>query len=118
GVARCVRRHRGRGGRESNGGGKAAMRKLLRGAFVIGRRDFSATVLSKTFLFFLLGPIFPLLFGATFGGIVGGQAAQRDSAIVAVIASQAEFDRLEATRERLNEALGGDRLSALVRLAP
>jgi ABC-2 type transport system permease protein len=94
------------------------VRKLLRGAFVIGRRDFSATVLSKTFLFFLLGPIFPLLFGATFGGIVGNQAAQRDSAIVAVIAPQAEFDRLETTREHLNQALGGDRLFALVRLAP
>ena len=30
------------------------MKRLLRGAFVVARRDFSATVLSKTFLFFLL----------------------------------------------------------------
>ncbi|HEX6742365.1 MAG TPA: ABC transporter permease, partial [Sphingomicrobium sp.] len=94
------------------------MRELLRGAFVIGRRDFSATVLSKTFLFFLLGPLFPLLFGVTFGGIVGGAAAQRETPTVAVIASQAEFDRLEAARERLAGALGQDQLLALVRLVP
>ena len=35
-------------------------------AFVIARRDFTATVLSKTFFFFLLGPLFPLLLGGVF----------------------------------------------------
>ena len=45
------------------------MMRMLRGAFVIARRDFSATVLSKAFIFFLLGPIFPLLLGGVFGGI-------------------------------------------------
>ena len=34
---------------------------LLRGAFVIARRDFGATVLSKAFIFFLLGPILSLI---------------------------------------------------------
>ncbi len=47
---------------------KRPMMQLLRWAFVIARRDFSATVLSKTFLFFLLGPLFPLLFGAFSAG--------------------------------------------------
>jgi len=94
------------------------MRKLLRGAFVIGRRDFSATVLSKTFLFFLLGPIFPLLFGAAFGGIIGGQAAHRDAATVAVISSQAEFDRIEEAQKHVSEALGGDPLFMMIRFAP
>ena len=43
------------------------MMRLLRSAFVIARRDFAATVLSKTFIFFLLGPLFPLLLGGVFG---------------------------------------------------
>ena len=43
--------------------------ETVRAAFVIARRDFSATVLSKTFLFFLLGPLFPLAIGLGFVGI-------------------------------------------------
>ena len=42
------------------------MMHRLRSAFVIARRDFSATVLSKAFIFFLLAPLFPLLFGGVF----------------------------------------------------
>ena len=34
--------------------------ETIRAAFVIARRDFTATVLSKTFLLFLLGPLFPI----------------------------------------------------------
>ena len=45
------------------------MMRFLRSALVIARRDFAATVLSKTFLLFLLGPLFPLIFGGVFGGI-------------------------------------------------
>lgn len=37
--------------------------ETIRAAFVIARRDFTATVLSKTFLLFLLGPLFPILLG-------------------------------------------------------
>ena len=42
------------------------MMRFVRSAFVIARRDFSATVLSKAFIFFLLAPLFPLLFGGVF----------------------------------------------------
>ena len=59
------------------------MMRLLRSAFVIGRRDFSATVLSKTFLFFLLGPVFPLLLGGVFGGIGARVASQAEKPVVA-----------------------------------
>jgi ABC-2 type transport system permease protein len=34
------------------------MMSLPQAAFVIGRRDFTATVYSRTFLLFLLGPLF------------------------------------------------------------
>jgi len=92
------------------------MRKLMRGAFVIGRRDFSATVLSKTFLFFLLGPLFPLIFGGVFGGIVGGAVGQRDKTSVAVIAMPADFAPLQSARERLAGAIDNDRVVQLVRV--
>ena len=52
------------------------MMRFVRSAFVIARRDFTATVLSKAFIFFLLGPLFPLLLGGVFGGI-GAQVASR-----------------------------------------
>ena len=48
----------------------------IRAALVIGRRDFTATVFSKAFLFFLLGPLFPILIGLLFGNI-GASVAER-----------------------------------------
>ena len=38
-------------------------------AFVIARRDFVAILWSRSFIFFLLGPLFPLLVGGFAGGI-------------------------------------------------
>jgi ABC-2 type transport system permease protein len=75
--------------------------ETIRAAFVIARRDFTATVLSKTFLFFLIGPLFPLAIGFGFVGI--GAQVDRNSKppLVAVIASDQDFERLAAARERL-----------------
>ncbi|HKX92569.1 MAG TPA: ABC transporter permease [Sphingomicrobium sp.] len=94
------------------------MRKLLHGAFVIARRDFSATVLSKTFLFFLLGPLFPFLFGGAFGGIVGGAVGAVDQPLVAVIATEPDFKPLAEARSRLADGLGEGHIVRLVRIAP
>jgi ABC-2 type transport system permease protein len=82
------------------------MMRRLRSAFVIARRDFSATVLSKTFLFFLLGPLFPLLLGGAFGSIGARVASRTEVPMVAVISSPADFARIAAARERLATALG------------
>ncbi|MCZ8171502.1 MAG: ABC transporter permease [Brevundimonas sp.] len=41
----------------------------LAAALVIARRDFTAILFSRSFLFFLLGPLFPILIGAVAGGI-------------------------------------------------
>jgi ABC-2 type transport system permease protein len=81
------------------------MSSVLRSAFVIARRDFSATVLSKTFLFFLLGPLFPLLFGGIFGSIGASVANSRERPVVAVVASPADFARLSAARDRVAAAM-------------
>ena len=76
--------------------------ETIRAAFVIARRDFAATVLSKTFLFFILGPLFPLALGFGFGGI-GAQVERnvKPSAIVAIMAEE-DYALLQAARERLS----------------
>ena len=75
--------------------------ETIRAAFVIGRRDFTATVLSRTFLFFLIGPLFPLAIGFGFVGI--GTQVDRNTKPppVAVISSRQDFERLTVARERL-----------------
>lgn len=94
------------------------MMRFLRSAFVIARRDFAATVLSKAFIFFLLGPLFPLLLGGVFGGIGARVATRTEKPIVAVIASQADFERLNAARAQLAEAVGEDTVVRLIGYSP
>src|SRR5689334_18685289 len=107
GTARRVCRNRRRPGGRGNGfRGASQMMRRIRSAFVIARRDFSATVLSKTFLFFLLGPLFPLLLGGAFGSIGARVASRTETPLVAVVSSQADYARLAAARERVAAALG------------
>ena len=94
------------------------MKRLFRAAWVVGRRDFAATVFSKTFIFFLLGPLFPVLVGAMFGGIGARVATQAEPPRVAVVASEAEFSRIAAAREPLQQAFGDRPLVELWRVEP
>ena len=91
---------------------------LLRAAFVIGRRDFTATVFSKAFLFFLLGPLFPILIGGLFGGIGANVASKAEQPVVAVIATDAEFAALKAARDRLSAAMPQGATVRLTQVAP
>ena len=94
------------------------MIRFLRSAFVIARRDFGATVLSKAFIFFLLAPLFPLLMGGVFGGIGARVATQAERPVVAVVAPEADFKRLMAARDDMAEAMGEDSLVKLVGYSP
>lgn len=78
------------------------MPETIRAAFVIARRDFTATVLSKTFLLFLLGPLFPILLGMGMVGIGAQVDRNAKSPPVAVIASDHDFELLDAARQRLS----------------
>jgi len=89
--------------------------RFIRAAFVIARRDFSATVLSKTFIFFLLAPLFPLVFGGVFGTISTRIASRNERPVIAVVWNQADFDRLAKARQEMSDALGDDQV---VKLAP
>ena len=81
--------------------------ETIRAAFVIGRRDFTATVLSKTFLFFLLGPLFPILLGFAFGGIGARVDQNITTPTVAVLSSPQDFEQLAAARARLTPLVEG-----------
>jgi len=94
------------------------MMRFLRSAFVVGRRDFSATVLSKTFIFFLLAPLFPAAMGTLFGGIGARVAAQTERPAVAIVAEQTEFRRIDEARNQLVEALGDGAIIKLVGYSP
>lgn len=94
------------------------MMRFLRSAFVVGRRDFSATVLSKTFIFFLLAPLFPAAMGFLFGGIGARVASQTERPAVAVVAPRAEFERLTAARDQMTEALGDNAIVKIVGYSP
>ena len=82
------------------------MRPLIRAAFVIARRDSAATVFSRSFLLFLLGPLFPIVIGMIFGGIGGTMASDAERPVVAVLWSKSDYESLAGSRKALHEAVG------------
>ncbi|MEO8142034.1 MAG: ABC transporter permease [Sphingomicrobium sp.] len=92
--------------------------KMIRSAFVIARRDFTATVMSKTFLLFLLGPIFPLAVGIGFGGLGDTIRNSDQQPVVAVVASSADYRAIEAARKVMEPLLLEDRGIMLSQVAP
>lgn len=79
----------------------------LEAAWVIARRDFVAVLFSRAFLFFLLGPLFPVIVGGLAGSI-GGEV-QRDAVSLEVGLALGPQDTaaMIAARERLAPQLGG-----------
>lgn len=94
------------------------MNRLVAAAFVIARRDFTATVFSRAFLLFLLGPLFPLLVGVLFGGIGSGLAGGSARPPVAVVATATDYQPLAAARHRLAKAFDGQAVVRLRRVEP
>lgn len=79
----------------------------LAAAFVVARRDFTAILFSRSFFFFLLGPLFPILVGGLAGGI--GKEVQSNAARpeLGVAMSAPDARALLAARQRLEPQLGG-----------
>lgn len=82
------------------------MREIIRAAFVIARRDFTAIIYSKAFIFFLLGPFFPILVGVAAGSL-GGQIA-RDTArpVIGLAMAQTDSEKMLAARDTLAKNMG------------
>ena len=75
-------------------------------AYVVARRDFVAILFSRSFFFFLLGPLFPLLVGGLAGGI--GQRVQEsaDRPVLGVAMSAPDTARMLKAEEALSNQLG------------
>ncbi len=79
---------------------------LMAAALVVARRDFFAILLSRAFLFFLLGPLFPIVVGALAGGIGSQTRDQVSNPELAVLLAPAEREAFVAAHRALAEQLG------------
>jgi ABC-2 type transport system permease protein len=91
----------------------------LAAAFVVARRDFTAILMSRSFIFFLLGPLFLFTVGSLAGGI-GRQAQDNARPVLGVAMSAPDVERVMAARERLEKEVPGALPDTVVikRLAP
>lgn len=78
----------------------------LQAALVVARRDFGAILFSRTFFFFLLGPLFPLIVGIAAGSVTQKteQAAARP--VLGVAMSSKDADAMIAAGNALRGELG------------
>ena len=90
------------------------MIETIRAAFVIARRDFTAIIFSKSFFFFLLGPLFPLGIGVAAGGLGSQVSRDIETTTIGIVLSPEEADNLLATRARLSLSLGPKSLPDLL----
>lgn len=94
------------------------MRDLIRAALVIARRDYVATVFSKTFLLFLLFPLLPLVAGGGFGALGATQDRAALHPTVAVVAGPEDVAALGHAAVRLRARMGEDALPSLRPVPP
>ena len=94
------------------------MTRLFHAAYVIGRRDFVASVYSRSFLLFLLGPLIIIAMSAGFGSITQNVARENSRTVVAVIASPADQAAIKDARERLLNGFGAQAIPEFRYLAP
>ncbi|MBF9150822.1 ABC transporter permease [Novosphingobium jiangmenense] len=79
----------------------------LRAALVIARRDFVAVVFSKTFIFFLIGPAFPLIVGGLAGNIGAKVQQNVERPTIGLAMSAEDNKRMMAAREELQGRMAG-----------
>ena len=83
------------------------MNETLRAALVIARRDFTALITSKAFIFFLIGPL--LMFGVAVvaSGLGSKLAEETDRPAIALAMPDADVARLLLARQRIEAAVEG-----------
>ena len=76
-------------------------------AWVIARRDFIAVLFSRAFLFFLIGPLFPVIVGGLAGSIGSQVSREAVTVDVGIAMSEADNAAMIAASQRLGPQLGG-----------
>ncbi|KWV92319.1 ABC transporter permease [Erythrobacter sp. YT30] len=79
----------------------------LEAAWVIAQRDFVAVLFSRAFLFFLLGPLFPVIVGGLAGSIGGQVSKQASAAEIGIAMSVDDTAALLRGADTLRPQLGG-----------
>ena len=98
---------------------KSGRLSTLAAALVVARRDFFAVLFSRSFFFFLLGPLFPVVVGGLAGGIGMAVRDSADRPVVGVAMQAADVDRMLAASERLSGRVPNlPELVAVARLKP
>ncbi|MBX9885850.1 MAG: ABC transporter permease [Novosphingobium sp.] len=96
------------------------LRHHFAAAWVIARRDFCAVIFSKTFIFFLIGPLFPVFIGAMAGAIGAQVSRDLDNPVIGIAMPAHQSDSLVAARNGLAPKMAGfvPEYTVLARLAP
>jgi ABC-2 type transport system permease protein len=92
----------------------------LAAALVVARRDFTAILFSRSFIFFLLGPLFPVVVAGLAGGV--GQKVQETTAPpqLGIVMQAADADAMVAAHDAMAGRMAGSLPDFIVvkRLAP
>ena len=93
---------------------------IWQAAYVVARRDFSAILMSRYFIFFLIGPLLPVLFGGLAGGIGRQVAEQTAQPEIGIAMQAADVDKMLRAYQRLAPKIGPalPPMVELKRLAP
>ena len=79
---------------------------ILAAAFVIARRDFTAILFSRSFIFFLLGPLFPVVIGALAGGVGSQVQHSLEKPVLGVAMNSADVDAMVAAQRIMAKEVG------------
>lgn len=92
---------------------------VLAAAWVVARRDFTAILFSRSFFFFLLGPLFPVVIAVLAGSLGSRVDASQERPVLGVAMTASDVQALERARARLAPALEEElpKLVAICRLA-
>ncbi len=78
----------------------------LAAARVVARRDFTMILFSRSFIFFLLGPLFTMLIGAMAGGIGQSVQSQAMRSDLGIAMEARDVDRMLSARAQLDPVIG------------
>lgn len=93
---------------------------IWRAAYVVARRDFTAILFSRAFIFFLLGPLFPVIVMGLAGGVGAQVQSEAIAADVGIAMESRDVDAMLAARDEVRNLVGPalPNMVELERLAP
>jgi ABC-2 type transport system permease protein len=80
---------------------------LPQAAFTVARRDFTAILFSRSFIFFLLGPLFPVIVFMLAGGIGQRVAAANEPPAIGIAMTAEDAEAMIAAYRRIEPQVGG-----------